>query len=208
MSVPNYSGNSTAVLLIDPYNDFLSDGGKLNGPAKEIIDAVGMLANMRAIIAAARASGILVFYVPHHRALPSDFENWQHPTPYQLGAHKIQAFAAGSWGGDWHPDFVPQTGDLVVKEHWSSGFAGTDLDLQLRQHGVLDIILIGMIANTCVEATGRYGMELGYRVTLVRDATAAFSAKAMQAAHDVNGPAYAHAILTTSELLTEIARQN
>jgi nicotinamidase-related amidase len=204
MSAPNYTASSTALLLIDPYNDFLSDGGKLNGPAKAIIDAVGMLANMRAIIAAARACGIRVYYVPHHRALPSDFEKWQRPTPYQLGAHKMQAFAAGSWGGDWHPDFVPRTGDPVVKEHWSSGFAGTDLDLQLRQHGVVDLILIGMIANTCLEATGRYGMELGYRVTLVRDATAAFSAEAMRAAHDINGPTFAHAILTTSELLAAI----
>lgn len=116
----------------------------------------------------------------------------------------MQALAAGSWGGDWHPDFAPQPGDPIVKAHWSCGFAGTDLDLQLRQHGVIDIILIGIIANTCLEATGGYGMELGYRVTLVRDATAAFSAEAMRAAHDVNGPTYAHEILTTRELLAAI----
>jgi nicotinamidase-related amidase len=79
--------------------------------------------------------------------------------------------------------------------------AGPDLDFQLRQHGVDRIILIGMIANTCIEATGRYGMELGYHVTLVRDATAAFSEEAMRCAHDVNGPTYAHAIGVTSELL-------
>jgi hypothetical protein len=32
-------------------------------------------------------------------------------------------------------------------------------------------------ANTCVESTGRFGMEFGYHVTLVKDATAAFSWK-------------------------------
>ena len=106
-----------------------------------------------------------------------------------------------TWGGEWHPDFTPQVGDVIAKEHWSSGFSGTDLDLNLRQHGIEKIILIGMIANTCIEATGRYGMELGYHVTLVRDATAAFSQEAMHAAHDINGPTYAHAILTTMELL-------
>jgi nicotinamidase-related amidase len=61
--------------------------------------------------------------------------------------------------------------------------------------------LIGLAANTCIEATGRFGMELGYHVTLVKDATAAFSQEGMHAAHAINGPTYAHAILTTEELL-------
>ena len=50
-------------------------------------------------------------------------------------------------------------------------------------------------------------MELGYHVTLVRDATAAFSHEAMHAAHDINGPTYAHAILTTEELLAGLANR-
>ena len=56
-------------------------------------------------------------------------------------------------------------------------------------------------ANTCIESTARFGMELGYHVTLVKDATAAFSHEGMHAAHEVNGPSYAHAILTTEQLL-------
>jgi nicotinamidase-related amidase len=82
----------------------------------------------------------------------------------------------------------------------------TDLDLQLKQHGIRYIILIGMIANTCIESTGRFGMELGYHVTLVRDATAAFSSAAMHAAQAINGPTFAHVILTTEELLARLER--
>ena len=105
----------------------------------------------------------------------------------------------------FHDDFRPQPGDVVAHEHWgSSGFANTDLDPQLKQHGIRHIILIGMIANTCIESTGRFGMELGYRVTLVKDATAAFSHEAMHAAHAINGPTYAHAIVTTEELLARL----
>ena len=47
-------------------------------------------------------------------------------------------------------------------------------------------------------------MELGYHVTLLRDATAAFSHEMMHAAHDLNGPTFAHAILTTPELLAAL----
>ncbi|NNU65653.1 hypothetical protein G9X67_10195 [Rhizobium sp. WYCCWR 11152] len=44
-------------------------------------------------------------------------------------------------------------------------------------------------------------MELGYFGTLVSDATAAFSHQMIDAAHKLNGPTYAHAILTTAELI-------
>src|SRR5467141_4093911 len=50
----------------------------------------------------------------------------------------------------------------------------------------------------------RCGAELGYHVTLVRDATAAFSSEAMHAAHEINGPTFAHAILTTNEVIAAL----
>ncbi len=206
MTGPLYPSEHTGVLLIDPYNDFLSVGGKLHGMAKAVVDSTGTLAHMHSVVAAARAAGIPIFYVPHHRARPVDFNGWKHPTPYQMGGHKMQVFAEGTWGGEWHPDFVPQPGDILIKEHMSSsGFANTDLDLQLKQHGVHKLILIGMLANTCLETTGKFGVELGYHVTLVRDATAAFSPEAMHAAHALNGPTYAHAILDTDELLAALS---
>jgi nicotinamidase-related amidase len=43
-------------------------------------------------------------------------------------------------------------------------------------------------------------MELGYHVTLVRDATAAYRPEMMHAAHELNGPTFAHSIVTTAEL--------
>ena|SRR5438552_9615808 len=62
--------------------------------------------------------------------------------------------------------------------------------------------LTGFVANTCIESTARFGMELGYHVTLIKDATAAFDAEGMHAAHEINGPRFAHAMLTLEELLT------
>ncbi|MDH4580569.1 cysteine hydrolase [Pseudomonas sp. BN415] len=197
-----YPRESSGLLLVDPYNDFLSEGGKLHGLAKPVADAVGTLDNLRRVLAAARKAGIQVFYVPHHRSRPNDFKTWKYPSPYQLGASRAQVFAAGSWGGEWHPDFQPMEQDVMIQEHWGgSGFANTDLDYQLKQHGIQRVILIGMLANTCIESTGRFAAELGYHVTLVTDATAAFSSEAMHAAHELNGPTYAHAILTTEEVL-------
>lgn len=197
-----YGPTDTALLFVDPYNDFLSEGGKLWPRVAEVANSVGLHDNLRAIVAAVRKAGIPVFIVPHHRAEPGDFDAWDHPTPYQLGGSRAQVFAKGSWGGEWHPDFAPLPGDTIVKEHWGgSGFANTDLDMLLKQRRISHVILIGLIANTCIESTGRFASELGYHVTLVRDATAAFSHEAMQSAHELNAPTYAHSVLTTAELL-------
>jgi nicotinamidase-related amidase len=98
-----------------------------------------------------------------------------------------------------------QPGDVVATEHWaSSGFPNTDLDHQLKRHGKEKIIMIGLLANTCLEATARIGMELGYHVTLVRDATSARSHEALHAALDIDGPTYAHEILATAEVVAAI----
>jgi ureidoacrylate peracid hydrolase len=55
----------------------------------------------------------------------------------------------------------------VALEHWcSSGFANTDLNLQLKKHGIHQPSVIGLIAHTCVEATVRFAAELGFEVTV------------------------------------------
>jgi len=200
-----YPKDRTALLLVDPYNDFLSGGGKLWPMVEGVATEVGLLENLRAITAAARRNGIPIFIVPHRRWEPGDYEDWDHPTPYQVASSVRQSFAKGTWGGEWHPDFVPNQGDIIVKEHWgASGFANTDLDFRLRQLGIRKVIVIGLLANTCIETTARFATELGYHVTLVKDATAAFSEEMMYAAHDLNGPTFAHAILTTAEVIAAL----
>ncbi len=86
----------------------------------------------------------------------------------------------------------------------SSGFANTDLDLQLKKHGIHQLIVIGLIAHTCIEAIVRFAAELGYEVTVVRDATADYSDAEMQATLDVNMPNYASAIVGAEEVVASI----
>jgi nicotinamidase-related amidase len=202
MQNTRYSPDRTAYLLVDPYNDFLSEGGKVYPLIQRVANEVGLIGHLRALDRAVRARGMPVFFVPHRRWQPGDYEGWAHPTPNQRLVMKGHHFPRGEWGGEWHPDFIPQPGDIVASEHWgSSGFANTDLDFRLRQKGITQVIVAGLLANTCIESTARYASELGYHVTLVRDATAAFKPEMMHAAHELNGPTFAHAILTTDELI-------
>ena len=77
--------------------------------------------------------------------------------------------------------------------------------MQLKKHGIHQLIVMGLIAHTCVEATVRYAAELGYEVTMVRDATADYSDEEMHAALDVNIPSYASAMVTTDEIVDSIS---
>ena len=208
MTDTTYPKGCTALLFVDPYNDFLAENGKMWPAISEVAKSVDLHANLAKVRSAVRAAGIPIFILPHHRHHASDFEGWAHLTPSQKAVHEYQLFSAGSRGGEFYEGFGPEAGDVVVKEHWgASSFANTDLDVQLRQHGITHVIFIGLIANTCIETSARYAAELGYHVTLVRDATAAMSLEAMHAAHDINGPTYAHAILTTEELVQKLLNE-
>ena len=196
-----YPQKTTGLLIVDPYNDFMSEGGKLYDVTKPQADSVHFYENMRKLIPAVRAAGIQVFIVPHHRTRPTDFDNWAAINPTQGETKRKECFQDGAWGGGFHPEFGPQPGDVIALEHWAqNGFANTDLDAQLKQHGINKLIFVGFIANSCVEASARMGMELGYHVTLIKDATAAFNPEGMVAAR-VNAKLFAHSELTTDELL-------
>jgi nicotinamidase-related amidase len=200
-----YPLDRTAYLLVDPYNDFLSEGGKVYPFIEAIATEVGLLDNLRKLDRAIRARGIAVFIVPHRRWEPGDYEDWQFPSPTHRKIMARHNFARGEWGGEWHPEFAPRPGDTVVQEHWgASGFANTDLDMRLKQKGISHVIIAGLLANTCIEATARYATELGYHVTLLRDATAAMQHDMMHAAHELNGPTFAHAIVTTDALIASL----
>lgn len=126
--------------------------------------------------------------------------------PYKKAAWTRKTFEYGTWGGEFRAEFLPNPGEIVVQEHWcSSGFANTDLDLQLKKHGIHRLIVIGLIAHTCIEATVRYAAELGYDVTVVRDATADYSDEMMHAALGINMPNYASAIVTAKEVVDSIS---
>jgi len=196
----------TALLVIDPYNDFISEGGKIWDRVKGVAEANNCIPNMLQVLNASREAGLRVFYALHRRYRPGDYESWKYMAPVQKAAWSHKTFEHGTWGGEIRREFAPQPGDIVALEHWcSSGFANTDLDLQLKKHGVHQLIVIGLIAHTCVEATVRYGAELGYDVTVIKDAIADYSNVEMHAALEVNLPNYARAIVTTDEIVNAIS---
>ena len=206
MTKPAYDKEMTALLLIDPYNDFISEGGKIWDRIRTVAEANGCVAHMLEVLAAAHDAKLRVFYAMHHRYRTGDYEDWKYVAPIQKAAWRSKSFEFGTWGGEIRAEFAPRPGEILVAEHWcSSGFANTDLDLQLKKCGIRRLIVIGLIAHTCVEATVRFAAELGYDVTVVKDATADYSDAEMKAALEINIPNYASAVVSTDEIIASIA---
>ncbi len=206
MTELSYDPDITGLLVVDPYNDFISEGGKIWPRLQAVAEANNCVPHMEQILKAARAAKLRVFFAMHHRLREGDYENWKYIAPIQKMAWKRRSFEYGTWGGEFRAEFVPVAGETVAQEHWcSSGFANTDLDNHLKRQGIHRVIVIGLIAHTCIEATVRFAAELGYDVTVVKDAVADYSDEMMRAALEINMPNYASAIVSTEEILKAIS---
>ena len=76
---------NVALLIVDPYNDFLAEGGKLWSLTRKTVEEVGLVEQLRTLLLAARTNGIQVVYVPHRQSAAGDYLNWKFLSPTQQG---------------------------------------------------------------------------------------------------------------------------
>ena len=86
MTCVTYDRNRTGLVVIDPYNDFISEGGKVWDRLKGVAEANLCIPHMSQVLDAAREAGIRVFYALHHRYRQGDYENWTYIAPIQKAA--------------------------------------------------------------------------------------------------------------------------
>src|SRR5262249_12711890 len=112
---PAYDKDITALLVVDPYNDFISEGGKIWPRIKAVAEANNCVAHMLEVLNAARLAKLRVFYAMHHRYRPGDYETWKYIAPVQKGTWQHRSFEFGTWGGEFRAEFVPQPGEIVAQ---------------------------------------------------------------------------------------------
>merc|ERR1712100_962096 len=78
---------------------------------------------------------------------------------------------------------APHASDVVITgKKGLDAFPGTDLEAQLKAHGIETIALAGFLTNCCVESTMRTAFEKGFNVVTLTDCTAATSLEGQKAA--------------------------
>jgi len=192
--------SSTALLVIDPQNDFLSESGVVWDLVGEGVVKNQVVDKLSKLIAKAKESGVEVFYSPHY--YDKEFDAWKDNNPIDSLMFERKMFDRNSSGSDFHPDLTPDDATIVCAPHKNlSGFHTSDVDIQLRKRGIKTIYLCGMSANLCVESHMRDAEEKGYQVIVINDATAAPGDAAYEAAL-VNYGFIAHESITAEEALS------
>jgi nicotinamidase-related amidase len=104
VNTPAYDKEITALLVVDPYNDFISEGGKIWPRIKAVAEANNCVPHMLEVLHAARKVKLRVFYAMHRRYRPGDYETWKYIAPIQKGAWQHRTFEFGTWGGATRQD--------------------------------------------------------------------------------------------------------
>ena len=199
------SPDRIALVIVDSYNDFLSEEGLAWPMLKLVAEENDLVGNLLSLVAAARAGEVRIAFAPHHRYREGSHSERKYLNPSQHMQVSSESFAEGRFGGQFYPGLVPMADDIVASEHASSsGFTETDLHEKLAAIGVSHVFLAGCISNTCIEATTRTGVDLGYHVTVVTDAIAAFSPADHDFAVRTTLPLIAHRTVTTAQAVAEL----
>ena len=148
-----------ALLVIDMLKDFLEEGRPLYVPqGRKIIPRI------RERIREAKKEGVPVIFICDSH-LPGDMEMKIWPS------HALR----GSGGAEVVEELRPEKGDYVIFKRRYSGFLGTDLDILLRELGVEEVILTGVLTHICILFTAADAFMRGYRVVIPRDSVASIS---------------------------------
>ncbi len=200
-----FSPDRTALLVIDPVNDFLSEGGAGWDLAKTSVKLHDVVGHLKQAIEGARERGIPVLFGPM-AFTEEDYadKRLQRRSGINRLMFERKMFLAGSWGADFHPDLRPLDEETVLLPHKGIDLFETDLPDRLRRLGTTHLVIAGMTASLCCESTGRHAMEEGYDVTFLRDAIGADSIPGYEAAVHLGYPLIANAVMEVDEFLAAV----
>ncbi len=148
-----------ALVVIDMQNDFCQPDGKLYGGdrVRRVIEPI------RKVIEEFRSRGYRIIYTQDwHRKDDPEFRIWP--------PHCIE----NTWGAEIINELSPED-DYVVRKRRYTAFFGTDLDMYLRENGIQELYLSGVLTNICVLHTASDAVLRGYSVTVIGDCTEALS---------------------------------
>ncbi len=199
---PDLTRENTALLCIDvQYMDAHPDYG-LGARAQELglndklsyfwsrIDEM-VLPNMQRVMAAARKAGVEVVHV---RVASQTADGRDSTLRYKALGLKTPRDTKDA---QFLPEVAPGEDELVVSKVTSSVFNSTNIDRLLRNMGIKNLIIMGVVTNGCVESSTRSAAELDYGTIVVEDATAAMAPQLHE--HSIISMSYKDAYIMSSD---------
>ena len=204
---PPLTRESTALMIIDvQYVDAHPDYG-LGARAKELGLAGALdyywsrlgelvLPNLQHLLATARQAGVEVIHV---RVASQTLDGRDSTLRYKtLGLRTPR----DTKEAQFIPEVAPQGDELVVSKVTSSVFNSTNIDRLLRNLGIRNLIIAGVVTNGCVESTTRSAAELDYGTIVVEDATAAMAPQLHE--HSILSMSYKDAVIKSTDEVVKL----
>ncbi len=203
----------TAIVLIEPQNDFLTPGGTMYQHIAEQLEKRDTINHLVRLLDQARGK-VKIIYVPFEAFKPG-FPELKPGGPGTEGLRGIEMEMEADWGtGAWlegtpGPEIIdpllPQDGDIIVRGKLTlDAFHSTALNYLLRANEIEHVALAGFHTNWCVEATARSAYDLGFRVMVIKDCTATDTDREQDYAEEVIFPRIGK-VITADEFLSAIS---
>jgi nicotinamidase-related amidase len=130
------------------------------------------------VLEGARVAGVRVFFT-RHMSLPNEVSGasglrtaaaWQRVSTV---AEVRPALPRGSEAFELIPELEPRSSEAVLDKITMSAFAGTPLDIVLRDCGITAFAIAGVAMEVGIEPTVRHAADLGYLPIVIQDACGA-----------------------------------
>ncbi|MDF1715997.1 MAG: cysteine hydrolase [Antarcticimicrobium sp.] len=198
-----------ALLFIDVQNfSAHREGAEFAGlPEQEFEETYGwffselegrVIPNMQRLQGACRTAGVEVMYTTIESLT---LDGRDRSLDYKITGFHVPK---GSWDGKVIDQIAPQGDEIVLPKSSSSVFISTHIDYVLRNLGVRQLIVSGLVTDQCVESAIRDACDLGYLVTQVTDACLTYSAD--RQAHSLRTIQGYCRQVSTDDLVGELAR--
>lgn len=169
----------TALVVIDMQNGYLSKGGYLDLAGFDVSDSPPVIARAARVLQAARRAGLFVVHAQNGwsdslaEAGPPTSPMWHksNPLKYMRANPDAQLLIHGTWDHAIVDELKPLPHEPVVHKPRYSAFAGTNLEMLLRAHGITTLVFVGVNTNVCVETAVRDAFHREFFAVMVADAT-------------------------------------
>ena len=136
----------SALIMIDCQNTYRHGVMQLTGVETAILEC-------QKLLEMARDLNSSIIHIQHDAGVGSPYD-----ITADIGAISVEV--------------APKNGEKVVVKNYPNAFVHTELEAYLKSLGVENIVLAGFMTHMCVNSTAHGGFNLGFKPTVVANATA------------------------------------
>ncbi|CAM4270520.1 cysteine hydrolase family protein [Lacicoccus alkaliphilus] len=89
----------------------------------------------------------------------------------RIGCHVVK----GTREAEFMDEIAPEGDEVIITKTASGVFNSTNIDYVLRNLGIRQLVVVGVLTNECIDTTVRDGADRGYHMTIVEEGVATTS---------------------------------